>query len=307
MSYYVPNYKQQDVLSNDYDVENPEGSGIYDKNNGCIFTTFGLENRTLNNITEFDCVFRTPSNIVIHKAGYTSDINEQLLSGNLKTKISEKYDLNDVLPEHWSNPELDNTTVIKPEDYEHFEKYIVTEINSDDYEQYHVQEKCVGHRLPFIQVSYNYDMINIGSVISSDYENHSDLINTIIDKLTESISVKLQSDKYKKIYQLNNLTADINVLSTTSGRPQLSGIIKQLKQINTCIGKLQENNQHQDMRMYDQFPHNNIEETEDNRKIQAELLNNMSNAVAFDMSDCICYSDCNGYSVCWCYGNCNHY
>lgn len=26
-----------------------------------------------------------------------------------------------------------------------------------------------------------------------------------------------------------------------------------------------------------------------------------------DLNDCICYGDCNGYSVCWCYGNCNHY
>ena len=25
------------------------------------------------------------------------------------------------------------------------------------------------------------------------------------------------------------------------------------------------------------------------------------------LNDCICYSDCNGYSVCWCYGNCNYY
>lgn len=25
------------------------------------------------------------------------------------------------------------------------------------------------------------------------------------------------------------------------------------------------------------------------------------------VSECICYSDCNGYSVCYCYGNCNYY
>lgn len=25
------------------------------------------------------------------------------------------------------------------------------------------------------------------------------------------------------------------------------------------------------------------------------------------MQDCICYSDCNGYTVCWCHGNCNNY
>ena len=26
-----------------------------------------------------------------------------------------------------------------------------------------------------------------------------------------------------------------------------------------------------------------------------------------DLNDCICYGDCNGYSVCFCYGNCNNY
>lgn len=35
-----------------------------------------------------------------------------------------------------------------------------------------------------------------------------------------------------------------------------------------------------------------------------KLLSNFENGI---LKDCICYSDCNGYSVCYCYGNCNHY
>lgn len=39
--------------------------------------------------------------------------------------------------------------------------------------------------------------------------------------------------------------------------------------------------------------------------------NNINDTVLHNMKyviqECVCYSDCGGYSVCWCYGNCNHY
>ena len=41
--------------------------------------------------------------------------------------------------------------------------------------------------------------------------------------------------------------------------------------------------------------------------VSANVYAPLSANVKLLMEDCICYSDCNSYSVCYCYGNCNNY
>lgn len=98
------------------------------------------DDTTLNNITEYECVFRSKTKI--YRTGYTYD-GSTFTTGNLATKLTARHATDNVLPEHWAQPDIDNNTVIV----------------------------CVTHNVRY-QKDYNYDKSKAGTIIQSKCEGH---------------------------------------------------------------------------------------------------------------------------------------
>ena len=273
------NYKPKKVFEEEIDNH---WEGDYSH---CTTNTFDYD-ITLNNITEYECVFRSYNTIC--KTGYIVDDAGNIISGELKTRLSVKYtNLNNFLPEHWSRTDItSNTQVITSINQE--------KINTADpsSNRYQIQNNCVGHSLPSLSNSIvrDFDSTKKFSLIAA---KNKDLTN-IIATLKTQINKRFVSPKYKALYNDNKLTSLSNISSPITGN-----YITQLGQLINCIKKLQGSTN------YDQYPETTIETP--NNIIQTNIIKDAANAITYDMQDCICYSDCNGYSVCWCYGNCNYY
>ena len=153
---FTPNYKPIiNNISSDLSVDNDYVYSINNKDKNKIYLSAVENNTTLNNITEYFCVFRTSEDNVIHKAGYTTNLSGNLISGSfLSAKLVEKYpDFYEeidgekyyILPEHWSVPDIKNTDIIPCLTHN---KYFPL---SDEYNKLSVittiQEKCIGHLL----------------------------------------------------------------------------------------------------------------------------------------------------------------
>lgn len=258
------------------------------------------------NITYYRCIFK----------------NESVLSGgalNSLVKLSDK-------PQHWSNycplvmypctGHTGNLTRVPAGQW--------ASVSSDSiYEMEELQQTCNGHSLINSQdiSAYEFPSISVSEIIKpNEY-------NTILSLLNQQIAIRQNSTKYLSVY--NDLNNGIPTLSSaTAPHPSLvntdptsiandTNISKSLElgALLTAIRKLQPNslsgsaslyNEHY---FYDTYP-GQEPILQPNNTIPLVSKSNMEaiiDTIKNDITDCVCYSDCNGYSVCWCYGNCNHY
>lgn len=296
------NYIYQDFPSYD-NCTSSEGASKKENEENCAkynrFTSV-IGQYTLNNITEYECIFRNNKREVIHKSGYIAKEDESLSIGNLFTTIRSRYGSKflDILPEHWSRTDITSNSQPLYND-ENYAPYI------KDYDELQmccvIQTSCVAFSIPSLSSSIieDYKSTKILDVIRADNED----IKTLINALKTQIDRRFASPKYQAVYRENNLTS----LSAEISEPEKGEIIKQLKALVTCVNRLQgtDSGSYYDMRTHDQYPRTEI--STPNNIIQTTLIKDIANAITYDMQDCICYSDCNEYSVCWCYGNCNYY
>ena len=288
---------------------------------------------TLNNITEYDCVFRSKKDVHIYKTGYIATDANTIISGNLNSLLNDRYNIQSILPEHWGNPNINNNTKIQCQTHNVYTTNYSTDIKKSTGKTV-IQSTCDGHSLPIS--SYSASEIAKESRLTTIQNNisvltnrsniefkmlfkHSTItpkeINYLISSLNELINSRNNSSKYQNVYNIEHgapllqTMAEINESRVVSAKPSDAAIIRQINELNQYIGKLQSNDSYNNMYKYDQYPNNKIDTSKDITKkyIRTTLLQEFSTAILQDMQDCICYSDCNGYSVCWCYGNCNYY
>ena len=296
--------------------------------------TFGYAT-TLNNITEYDCVFRSKKDVHIYKTGYVAtDISTITKGDNLNKLLRERYsNIKSILPEHWGNPDISNDTEIQCQTHNVYTTNYSVNIKTTSGKTV-IQSTCDGHSLPIS--SYSITEIAKESRLSTIQNNisvltnrsniefktlfkHSTItpkeINYLISSLNELINSRNNSSKYQNVYNIEHgapllqTMANINESNVVSAKPSDAAIIRQINELNQYIGKLQSNDSYNNMYKYDQYPNNKIDTSKDITKkyIRTSLLQEFGEKILQDMQDCICYSDCNGYSVCWCYGNCNYY
>ena len=320
LSTYEANYSFHDGLkAGDFDDDfqkNTEkvleyiGASYHDKK-GCVFTT--IDKTTLNNITEYKCVFRTEKDNPIIRTGYSSlydydkvdsfvdDFDpKNVYNTNAIFKRFSEEDKKD-FPEHWSNPKSnDEKITCKNHAYSYTKQTVKSEAYKDTIyyqgSRTEIQSECRGHILnpEFIEISHDtilkYYNISIG-----DY-------NWLVDVLNKRIREKNKSPKYA----WNNNNTGIERLNTA----QSGNIIKELKELNDILGKMQPegNDKKTGNRKHDHWIYHSDKLSNETNLIETELITNVFEVVVNnEIQDCICYSDCNGYSVCWCYGNCNYY
>ncbi len=147
-----------------------------------------------------------------------------------------------------------------------------------------IQLSCTGHRLAVLNGrNYLYP-----TIINNEYI-FAEQYNALKDIIEQEINTRKLSKKY-------------NDLSTVS-IPELTAESKshifdeQLIELNNLIV---EQKLYHDVATKPTL-------TIDNQTIHSIDINKSITALRSLANDCVCYSDCNGYSVCWCYGNCNHY
>ena len=280
----------------------------YHGKKACAFTVYPEDDNTsFNNITEYKCIFRSKEPIV--KTSYDEDDfgyddkGKPILSTNsARRPLSTIIDSHD-FPEHWSmSVPKSNDEIIYCKN--HAYSYTEQENESVAYKdtKYYqgsrteIQSECRGHILnpEFIEISHDtilkYYNISIG-----DY-------NWLVDVLNKRIREKNKSPKYA----WNNNNTGIERLNTA----QSGNIIKELKELNNILGKMQPegNDKKTSNRKHDHWIYHSDKLSNETNLIETELITNVFEVVANnEIQDCICYSDCNGYSVCWCYGNCNYY
>ncbi len=269
---------------------------------GCSFTN---PQTYEYNITYYRCIFK----------------NEFVLSGGALdsfVKLSDK-------PEHWSTycplvmyPCVQHTGNLP----------IVPSVTnwasiSSNYEMEELQQTCNGHSLTNSQdiSAYEFPSLSVSEIIKpAEY-------NTILSLLNQQIIIRQNSTKYINVYtDLNN---GIPTLSSASApHPSLvntdpasiandTKISKslELNVLLNAIRKLQPNSLSGSTSLYNEHYFYDTNPAQEPRLIPNNTIplvskSNMEaiiDAIKNDITDCVCYSDCNGYSVCWCYGNCNHY
>ena len=193
-----------------------------------------------------------------------------------------------------------------------------------------VQSSCIGHKLPvadFRNQAEKFPLIKKGTPITFEF------FNQLAEIINFQIAERCKSNKYKTYYTDNNISSAISSINNTAintVNANLSGHIDYdayMSQIITKLSCMQTNTE------YDNSPTGKKFVTLKNIKyamqgsgstefeldaatyrqikpsmiISKDNINAIVNVIKEDLNDCICYSDCNGYSVCYCYGNCNHY
>lgn len=247
----------------------------------------------LSNITNYTCIFK-------HEFEVTG------------TSLAEK-------PEAWSNRALSCTG------------YVVNGIANDYTSQplALIQASCVGHKLPTGDLrGIEFEAIRDGKTIQPDS------INNIIENLKTQINLRLESRKYQEIYfKEETITHPFKNYIAETGTLKKSYALKKDSTINSlletasvgecakksiltklinCIKALQPSGsitvdkKYYKLPKYDQKPEQSVS-LASKPLISKNSLSDIITAIKRDINDCICYGDCNGYSVCWCYGNCNHY
>lgn len=189
-----------------------------------------------------------------------------------------------------------------------------------------IQSECVGHKLTtsdFRDQIENFPVIKSGKQISFEF------FNQLAEIINFQIAERYKSTKYKQIYNNKRIITPIEKINqssiNTSIKKQQIDYGEYMSQIITKLSCMQPDNE------YDNYPttkklktlkniqyamqgSSNTEfETNQNKQIKPSMviskdnINTIIKVIKEDLNDCICYSDCNGYSVCYCYGNCNHY
>lgn len=244
---------------------------------------------SIGNITNYTCIFK-------HEFEVTG------------SSLAEK-------PEAWSNREHTCTG------------YVVNEIANDYTLQplALIQASCVGHKLPTGDLrGIEFEAIRDGKTIQPDS------INNIIENLKTQINLRLESKKYQEIYLASghafknyiDETGAINKSYALKKDSTINSLLEPasvgeyakksiLTKLINCIAALQPSgsitvNSKYKLPKYDQRPEQSVS-LPSKPLISKNSLSDIITAIKRDINDCICYGDCNGYSVCWCYGNCNHY
>ena len=157
-----------------------------------------------------------------------------------------------------------------------------------------IQNECNGHRITY---SYNVvSSVNELREVGKQTDILAEKYNTIIDIIDKEFDKRKESNKYKDIDKgTKPLLLQINENDKEKNPDVLA---KQLNDLNNYIANKELNK--------DRFTPLTVN-IEANTTILAANINSLINNAKNMLQDCICYSDCNGYSVCWCYGNCNYY
>lgn len=304
---YYSNYSViEDIKENNIEVEKNKtlcAIGFsYHGNRGCAFTVYPKNNNTtLNNITEYSCIFRSSDSII--KTAYTEDDfgfddegKPSYATAAVRKPLSTIIQVDD-FPEHWSLSISNDDKIYcqahakADAAYQTLEPIKWKETQYFKANRTEIQKKCIGH---ILQSEFNpnqdYDMLIKG------YKIKAEQYNQLIIELNKKIDQKNISEKYRYngITKLHNANTD--------------DIIKELKILNDTIAKMQPkgNDLSTGMRKHDHWIYK-PENVEKNNLITISLINDFQNVIFNELQDCVCYSDCNGYSVCWCYGNCNYY
>lgn len=145
-----------------------------------------------------------------------------------------------------------------------------------------VQSKCHLYSMPRV----SSQVINIGKDIVDTYDLNE--IYTAIKKELSFRDISMSSNLDNKTGK--KITPDI-----------LQSLIDDLKK--SCLsaynpGTLNDNTSF--LRLPKDVEEGKIIKT-------SQILDVLTHNYETVVSDCLCYADCNSYSVCWCYGNCNYY
>lgn len=252
----------------------------------------------VNTITQYWCIYQTS----FEKIGNTGDIIPEIQT--TYTCASHTY----------------GYVYKKDDDYkcEAFSSCVKNKVS--------IQSECVGHKLTtsdFRDQIENFPVIKSGKQISFEF------FNQLAEIINFQIAERYKSTKYKQIYKNNSVITpieNINQASINTGtNKQQINYGEYMSKIITKLSCMQPNDE------YDNYPTakklktlKNIQyamqgssdtnfETNQNKQIKPSMviskdnINTIIKVIKEDLNDCICYSDCNGYSVCYCYGNCNHY
>lgn len=153
----------------------------------------------------------------------------------------------------------------------------------------YIQEKCIGHRL----TSNTYRGQTLPQI-----DAHSSITHQQYNLLKDIINKELDSRKKSPLYSNADKPA-----APTALKPADYVKREQLQKLNKFVSR---SSFYKDTVIAPVIPLPE-DEGEDKPQISHVHINNTINAVKAMLNDCICYSDCNGYSTCQCYGNCNHY
>lgn len=155
--------------------------------------------------------------------------------------------------------------------------------------QYDIQSECIGHRLKntgIINIDFPTNIIKGKNIESKQY-------NTLIDILLNEIDERLASPLYWNVRNnINNKKRSLKELN--------NGDLISKKDMNVLNNNIGNQVLYQDTASVPKFSNLDLIAKHD-------ALEESMTAIQTLIKDCICYSDCNGYSLCYCYGNCNHY
>lgn len=246
-----------------------------------------------NRATQYKCVFNSIFPVVKQFPKKDNDVNENntpsLYSLSETDKLYIQAQTNPTFV-----PELDdydktyrnkaNGTWAQSKTY-----HVVQDLSS-------IQTSCSGHRT--IYSTESVLSVNTLKEVKKQTTILAEKYNTIIDVLDKEFERRKQSNKYKNT--VNNGTVP-NKLRVNENNPNNNpdALAVQLNTLNNYINNT--------IFAKDKFKPNNTSTIQKNDIILAENINTLIETVHNLVQDCICYSDCNGYSVCWCYGNCNYY
>lgn len=293
------------------------GTPIKKSKKECEFESYPVREE---NIDQYTCVF---------KQSYER-------TGFLNSNISGEN-----RPEHWS---VDNIAKLECSSHEvKYDDYNVPGINP----MVKVQDSCIGHKLKtgdlrnqtfqnvktkkIIRLDEIQTIVNILSyqiaerAKSAKYSNNKDFIGynkanplSAFSNNTDADDDNVSSEKisYKKcIYAILSCISKLQPLGTKNmvntydsypkQIPNLDGGITK-NNIGIATGIKPANDVVNTMAPYKQV-NNKITRITETPTLSKANIDAVIQTIKNDLNDCICYGDCNGYSVCFCYGNCNHY
>ena len=249
--------------------------------------------------TGYSCVFNALVPVVKNNPTVFPDVDKfkmiSVYSTERKKNISTVVEISAFCYNH-----IPHICAYYPEYYEKYKKRYDDEIYQ---ELSCIQDHCTGHRAYYSIESFNtIKSINTSEIILAEQ------FNRIKQIITDELIKRQNSEKYHipkapdvmpgeqtTAIQISKVLPDDVSITDNVIKEQLANL---LKYINSSELLSDQYKAEDDDTITNKLDGDII--TEDNK-------NYIMNTIKSVVNDCICYSDCNGYSVCWCYGNCNHY
>lgn len=281
---------------------------------GCLFT--GVTDLTEYNISEYNCVFK----------------QQYSIHGNL----SEDIKGND-RPQHWSISRIS----VKCSEHNAFVKdYNIAQNNP----YIEIQSSCIGHKLKTGNLrGQELPIVKSGNPITN--EEIKQIVDVLKYQIAERAKSPKYQVKLIHTEDLPKFNISDNNNETDNIANKKISYANCMYKLLRCINKLQRKDTDEyHFSLADSYPnqvpdvdggisrdsngnpnrvlspteagiandrHKQIN-SKSTRKIDTPSLSKANieaivQTIKNDLNDCICYGDCNGYSVCFCYGNCNHY